>query len=306
MATVHDVQGPSAVDILTRALTSYERDELTGLIRVSGRPGGLLTLRHGVVLSARSPGAPDLETLLLRSGRAPRGDAELRVLRLMALHDAVFAIAAGQVDGCAPAPPTARPAKTPRTSEECPSVLMGEAVRKLAALQRLPNPVAPYGDVLLAASDEGESAGSGLNQDIIALADGRRTARDIAFRTGRGLYTITVAASRLLGQGLIVRVPPGGVTAGPGFPDAAEPPLRRRLAGGAPQSAASASGNTSANPGEFGADEITGDGLPRRSPGASGIATTLTAEHSAASWKGIFRRAGRVRPVDQESDAQRK
>ena len=51
-------------------------------------------------------------------------------------------------------------------------------------------------------------------REILALANGRRTARDVAFALGRGVYAVTLEADRMRRAGLVlidpdtVRVPP--------------------------------------------------------------------------------------------------
>ncbi|MER7176238.1 MarR family transcriptional regulator [Streptomyces mesophilus] len=281
MTAAHDAYGPGALDALARALGAYERDRFTGTVRVSGRPGGVLGLRRGLVLSARSPGAPDVETRLLRSGRVAQGRieaAELRMLHMRVLYDAVFAMAVGQVAGCVAEP--VRAASAPPGPGHCPSALVRETARRLAALERLPGAVEPCREPLLAVpmAAGSEASRPGAGREILALADGRRTARDIAFRTGRGLYTITVEANLLLGRGLIIRVPQGGSTPGPGAPDLAEPLLRRRRD----------------RPGAQPPGRVATADLPRRIPGASGRTRTLAEEHSATSRQGILRRTGRT------------
>ncbi|MGH1551860.1 hypothetical protein ACRAWF_06040 [Streptomyces sp. L7] len=69
-------------------------------------------------------------------------------------------------------------------------------------------------------------------QELLTHVDGRRTARDLAFRTGRGVYPVTAEVARMLAEGLLecsdtpvpipVRVPPEG------------PVLRRREPAPAP------------------------------------------------------------------------
>ncbi|RAG80665.1 hypothetical protein DN069_36820, partial [Streptacidiphilus pinicola] len=110
--------------------------------------------------------------------------------------------------------------------------LGAETERRLAALAELPAPVRPGRDRLGLAADPGLPAGGsagasrsatagggvpgavsrgvgavraagGLRREVLALADGRRTARDVAFLLGRGVYPVTVEASRLLVDGLL-------------------------------------------------------------------------------------------------------
>src|SRR5262245_29083225 len=106
----------SGHDLLARALAACGREGWTGALRVSGSPGGVLHLRHGLIVAAESPGSPGPEALLLRSGRVDgeqwaalvregggarwpaaglvaggyAGAAQLAVVCAMALQDAVF------------------------------------------------------------------------------------------------------------------------------------------------------------------------------------------------------------------------
>ncbi|WP_152627490.1 hypothetical protein [Streptacidiphilus melanogenes] len=240
------------------ALTAQSRAAASGALLAAGDPGGLLRLDGGRVTGAESPGAPGAEALLLRSGRvleaswvaayqagAPHGRfavelvrrglvgaAELETVCLMALFDAVFAIAAGTVEECRWEPqalgggpgPAAEPlGREPWTSDVTRvdvARVHAETERRLAALAQFPTPVRPGRDRLAvvaesAASQAGAAAGvaglnagglraaGGLRREVLGLADGRRTARDIAFLLGRGVYPVTVEASRLLADGLI-------------------------------------------------------------------------------------------------------
>ncbi|MGW0582734.1 MarR family transcriptional regulator, partial [Streptomyces sp. NPDC002920] len=128
----------SGYELLARDLAACGRDGFTGLLRVSGAPGGAFHFRGGLVVAVESPGAPGAEVLLLRSGRIGgeewadlvresdgarwpaegliahgyAGAAQLRVVCAMALQDAAFAVVPGGGDairrraaGGAPAPP---------------------------------------------------------------------------------------------------------------------------------------------------------------------------------------------------------
>ncbi|WP_415954203.1 MarR family transcriptional regulator [Streptomyces sp. KLOTTS4A1] len=320
MSAVQDFHARGAVHSMIRALEPYEADRATCAIRISGNPGGSLHLREGRVVSAGSPGAPGLETMLLRSGRIPEqewsaaraavgpgtarncveqalgpliaggriGAAELRVMHRMAVYDAMFAIVAGRVDDCRAADPDGDAVVMPGTDEP-PSTLIHEAARRLRALLSLADPVAPDGDALLAAPGAGTAVRAGsedvrattpeVRQDIVALADGRRTARDIAFRTGRGLYTVTVEASRMLGEGLLARASSAALETGPRPYETG----RRALTPRRPE------GNSAP------AGPHPGGSLPRRDPEVGRTPRTLAPEMTAASWKGIFRRGGRSR-----------
>ncbi|MGW3121211.1 MarR family transcriptional regulator [Streptomyces sp. NPDC001107] len=263
----------SGYDLLTRALAACGRDGWTGVLRVSGAPGGALHLRDGLVVAAESPGAPGPETLLLRSGRVDgeqwaalvreargarwpaagliargyTGAAQLRVVCVMALQDAAFAILAGRVDGCERAEDGVEPT-APVAEGEPPARLLEDAARKLAALAALPRPVHPDRERPVPAPHSGGPL-TALQRALLDHADGRRTARDLAFRTGRGVYTVTVEVARMLGEGLLecpavpapipVRAPPDGIRhriPPPPVPPPPQPPapvdLPRRRPGG--------------------------------------------------------------------------
>ncbi|MFF4562856.1 MarR family transcriptional regulator [Streptomyces sp. NPDC001435] len=295
MSEVRDSLDRAGYGRLAHALTMCGREGFTGELRVPGNPGGVFHLRDGLVVAAESPGSPAPEALLLRSDRIDgeqwaelvresggarwpaagliahgyAGPAQLRVVCVMALHDAAFAIVAGQVDGCEPV--TGTEPHAPVAVGETPARLLQEAVRKLAAVAALPYPVRPDRERPLPVAPA-ERARTPLQQELLVHADGRRTARDLAFRTGRGVYTVTVEVARMLGEGLLecaaladripVRMPVEAPVVRhrepPPSPPAPEPPP-------APTE------------------------LPRRDPGASGITEALTPTKSGASWRGFFR-----------------
>ncbi|WP_367321057.1 MarR family transcriptional regulator [Streptomyces sp. HUAS ZL42] len=287
----------SGYELLARALAACGRDGFTGELRVPGSPGGTFHLRGGLVVAVESPGAPGPEALLLRSGRIGgeqwaelvresggarwpaealiahgwAGAAQLRVVCVMALHDAAFAITAGRIDDCEAVPGAAPPA-APLPVGEAPTRLLQDAARKLAAIDALPYPVRPERErpVPALVSCVGARLGA-LQQELLAHADGRRTARDLAFRTGRGVYTVTVELARMLSEGFLecpgapapipVRLPPDGHGVRPREP---APPIPPEAPGRPPV-------------------------LPHRRPGASGITEALTPPKNGASWKEFFR-----------------
>ncbi|MBD0843071.1 MULTISPECIES: MarR family transcriptional regulator [unclassified Streptomyces] len=279
---------------LAPALAACGRDGFTGALRVTGTPGGTVHFRNGLVVAAESSGAPGPEALLLRSGRISgeqwaelvresggahwpaaelvthgyAGDVQLRVVCVMALHDAVFAICAGSVEDCRRLADTEPVAPLP-VGEPAGQVLQ-DTTRKLAALEALDHAVHPERERLLAAADP-DGPFTPLQRDLLGHADGRSTARDLAFRTGRSVYAVTVEVARMLGEGLLERVvapepvrihtPPDGHGVRPRTPPPPGPP-----------------------PTPHGPDV-----LPRRQPGASGIAEVLEPEDSGTSWKWFFR-----------------
>ncbi|MFD9907345.1 MarR family transcriptional regulator [Streptomyces sp. NPDC059063] len=359
MSDLHGLLGTTGHALLSRTLAQCEADAVTGAVRVLGRPGGVFHLSRGRVVAVVSPGAPGLEVLLLRSGRLSDeaweeavasgrggggtgaggvgrvagdpgaelvargaiGAAELRVLSVMALRDAVFAVLAGEISECATTPDRVltadrdrfaaadrerfaaadrercaaadrercaaternRPAPPPPSAArgEEPARLLQEAARKLTALAALPGAVLPDRHRLRQTTAIGAHAATRaetlapVRREILYFADGRRTPRDIAFTSGRGVYTVTVEASRMLGEGLLERAGPSTPAPAPGPSPA---PLSRRAPTRAPEPPA--------------------DDLPRRSPGASGMTGTLAAGHPAASWKGLLRWGSRNRSTD--------
>ncbi|MER6351578.1 MarR family transcriptional regulator [Streptomyces sp. NPDC001634] len=282
MAGIRDSLGRAGYDLLSRAVTQYAREKGDGGLRVSGQPGGVVHLRDGLVVAVASPGAPGPGTLLMRSGRSGAGAAELRVVRMMAMQDAVFAMVAGCVDGCVELEDPAEPPDALVVGEGATRLLQ-QAARKLAALDVMPHPVRPDRERPVPAIEVDVTQFGELQRELLIQSDGRRTARDIAFRTGRAVYPVTVEMARLLGAGFLecvewaapavriqLRMPPEG--------------LRRRTPPTAERAVVAASPTPlpPLPPGPAPA-------LPRRTPGASGITETLASEKHGASWKGFFR-----------------
>jgi hypothetical protein len=231
MSGIRDSLGRVGYDLLSRALDECHRAEATGELRVSGKPGGVFHFRDGLVVAVESPGAPGPEARMLRSGRISGeqwaelvreaggaswpetelvahgyvGAAQLRVVCMMALQDAVFAVVAGRVDGCERL--GASEPLAPVAVGEAPGRLLQDAARKLAAVAALPYPVRPDRERPAPASGADLLCVrlSCAQRELLAYADGRRTARDIAFVTGRAVYTVTVGMARMIGEGLLER-----------------------------------------------------------------------------------------------------
>lgn len=345
MSGIRDSLGRVGYDLLSRALSECQGTRATGKLRVSGRPGGVFHLRDGCVVAVESPGAPGPEARLLRSGRVSgeqwaellresggtrwpeaglvahgyAGAAQLRVVCMMAMQDAAFAVVAGDVEACDPLDAAFEP-YAPVALGEAPGRLLQDAARKLAAVAALPQPVRPDRErpVPAAVPDEIREQLPAQQQELLAHADGRRTARDIAFATGLGAYTVTVGMARMLGEGLLelpdepdsaapvtVRIPPTGALRQrpPAAASAMDPmvfsalasavadgespaPEPRQLPGLLPE--ATAPSLPRREPG------VNAPSLPRREPGASGITETLVPERAGASWKGFFRLRHRI------------
>jgi hypothetical protein len=248
----------------------------SGVLRVTGNPGGVLHLWHGTVIAVDSPGAPDVATLLLRSGRITEaewaavfeagaatgrigaelvartlvGAAELELMCQMAVLDGAFAVAAGRVDDCVPEHgPITHWLPAPRGVEH--ERLLSETERRLKAFFTSHQaPISPFHDRVIRTvpADRLEELFTDERREILQLLDGRRSARDIAFLIGRGVYAVTVEVSRMLDEGLVE------VPARP-----ADPILRPRSAGRPPN--------------ETPPPDVR---LPRRRRGASGIIDVLS------------------------------
>ncbi|MFD9127601.1 MarR family transcriptional regulator, partial [Kitasatospora sp. NPDC059571] len=198
-----------------------------GMLRVLGDPGGVFHLTCGRITAVDSPGAPDAATLLLRTGRVGEaewaaacrvgaaggstgedlvtralvGAAELQLICTMAAMDGAFAVAVGRVDGCTLTDAAAAPRLAPPAGID-PEWLLHETERRLRALDSLRTPLSPFHDRLAASP-----LASDARRELLRYVNGRRTARDIAFLLGRGVYAVTVEASRLLTEGLLVVAP---------------------------------------------------------------------------------------------------
>ena len=326
-----DSLGRIGYELLLNSLADCGREEYTGALRAAGSPGGTFYFRRGLVVAAESPGAPGPEALLLRSRRISgeqwaelvreaggarwpaaelirhgyTGAVQLRVVCMMALRDAVFAVVAGRVDACE-RDPGAEPL-APVPVGEGPVRLLQDANRKLAALAALPHPVRPNRERPSPSSAPvavAEGRLTPVQQELLAHADGRRTARDLAFRTGRGVYTVTVEVARMAGAGLlecaegagplpVVRVPAEGLRQRrpPQPPPAPPPPLPPPYVDPAVVTTLAAVLASDAQPAPRPAPrpQAPAPALPRREPGASGITESLAPEKRGTSWKGFFR-----------------
>jgi hypothetical protein len=132
-------------------------------------------------------------------------------------------MAAGRVEECERRP-TAEPfAQVPLG--EPPLRLLQDALRRLTALAALPHPVHPDRERPVRSGTDGGSGA--LRRELLTHADGRRTARDLAFRVGRGVYTVTVEVARMLDEGLLVCAGPPAPVAVRSLPDGDELRPRR-------------------------------------------------------------------------------
>lgn len=216
---------------LEQTLVSFARLRASGVLWVTGEPGGAVYLEDGRISAISSSGAPDPEVILLRSGRVPEagwsavfaaaasdgqmaaelikrdliGRGELEALLRTALADAMFALTAGSVEECRLEEATTPPL-LPLNPAADAEWLLAEAARRLSVLAGLDSPVSHDRDRLTTVQGAWvPRVGPGDGQaEILALANGRRTARDMAFVLGRGVYAVTLQLSRMCDAGLLV------------------------------------------------------------------------------------------------------
>jgi Domain of unknown function (DUF4388) len=218
------------------ALKECVDSKFCGVLWVEGWPGGAIYLEDGRIVACHTPGAPSLEVILLRSGRISESDwnaaftaaavsdnqmtaeltirglvgaGELEALLRTTVADAVFALVSGRIARW----------RTELSLESYSLLLspganagwlLAEATRRTKALTAFPGPALSALDrvALTPAARRGLPLGHGRDE-ILALADGRRTARDLAFALGCGLYTTMLQLARMRADGLVATSPPG-------------------------------------------------------------------------------------------------
>jgi hypothetical protein len=203
---------------------------MSGALRVTGNPGGAIYFADGLVVAIETPGAPSPEVLLLRSHRVTEsgwdaafaaaaaagrpmsaelvarqlvGSGELEILLRTAVADAVFVLASGTVEEYRAEPGQAEFMLLLQPGAET-DWLLAEASRRIRVLATLPARHA-RDRIVAAPAMLADRVQLGDGQDeILALADGRRTTRDIAFALGRGVYATTLALARMREAGQLV------------------------------------------------------------------------------------------------------
>lgn len=237
MHTQGTEDGPA--DLLREALTDCAAAGLSGVLQVTGKPGGTIHLADGGVAAIQTPGAPSAEVILLRSrlvsesgwdaafaaaaaadgsmcaeliARAVLGIGELEALLRTALADAMFVLASGFVEECR-AEQGAVDSLLPLEPGAEAGPLLAEASRRMAVLASLPYWDGPDRErvvVVPAAVRPGVMLGQGQDE-ILALADGRRTPRDIAFAQGRGVYATMLQLAQMRDAGVVTTASLGAV-----------------------------------------------------------------------------------------------
>jgi hypothetical protein len=134
------------------------------------------------------------------------GAGEAEALLRTALADAMFALVSGRIDGWAEAP--AAEYLLPLTPAVGSGWLLNEAIRRRQALAAFPAPVARAHDRIAAGPAAARRPAVRGEAGILALADGRRTARDLAFARGRGLYETLLQLARMQAANVVLVSPP--------------------------------------------------------------------------------------------------
>jgi hypothetical protein len=265
--------------VLQQLLLDCAAARRSGVLRVMGEPGGTIYLSGGLVTAIHTPGAPDPEVILLRSGRVPEagwsaafaaaaaqgamnaelvrrgliGAGDLEAVLRLALADGMFALAAGQADDCHLEPAELSSLLPLEPGAEA-GWLLAESNRRTETLAALPVPIAHDRDRFSPVPGAWTPLASpgGGQSEIVALANGRRTARDMAFVLGRGVYAVTLQLARMREAGILAvastrtptgltvpaldLVPGGAPDRGPADTGAPPPLPRRRRPAGLPRS----------------------------------------------------------------------
>ena len=221
-------------DWLTDVLRDRAAAKFTGALRVDGQPGGMIFFADGRISACATSGAPSAEVILLRSGRIAVSDweaafaaaavaghemtaelitsellgaGELEAVLRTALADAMFALASGRIDGWTEAP--AAECLLPLAPAVGSGWLLNEAIRRSQVLASSPAPVPQARDRIVAGPAATRGPLGPGQDEILALVDGRRTPRDLAFALGRGLYETTLQVVRMQVANVVVVSPSG-------------------------------------------------------------------------------------------------
>ncbi|MFI1504808.1 transcriptional regulator [Streptomyces sp. NPDC020597] len=280
---------------LSPMLNRLAAERATGVLE---RERGSLYLAEGRVVHAESPLAPGLDVLLLThgtlspavwqdaveradeeydvtrllldAGRVPRGALEL--CHLEAVFDAAyFALAPSSTPG------RFHYGARHRLGALSPvpvGALERETLRRRALLDRLwPDP-ATDGSPLRRAETVASPAPTARQSAVLALADGIRTAPDIARELGRQAFHTLVDARRLAAAGLLTALfpPPGPHRLPTGFPPRHALPATGSPTAADPAAAAHAPGGPAAGPPTSGAPAAAGLPAPPVPGAPQGIA----------------------------------
>jgi hypothetical protein len=232
MGTLTGASERGSVGLLREGLLACAASGLSGTLRITGLPGGTIHLADGLVTGIETPGAPSPEVILLRSrrvtearwdsafaaaatvngpvsaqltGRQIVGVGELEALLRIALADAMFVLASGDVEEYR-AEPGAADCALPLHPGADGDWLLAEASRRIQIVAGLSFPATQdRGRIAAAPGAARPKSRLGDGQaEIMALANGRRTVRDMAFALGRGVYGTMLQLAQMYHAGLLV------------------------------------------------------------------------------------------------------
>lgn len=209
--------GPSPRNLPAQLLRLHQ-ESYSGTVMVSGVPGGTIHLRDGLIGAIETPGTPSVESALLKSARisdehwaaaltAARqvddlgatlvhqgrvGAAELEVLCAATVFEGAFAMALARPDGWE----VGGPAPTVLTRHGiAPQTVAEETTRRLALVSQRWGSPAELARAKMRPSSRADRVAGRLTrryQAVLAVANARRTPRDLAFTLGRGLFAVMV------------------------------------------------------------------------------------------------------------------
>ncbi|MFF7334012.1 hypothetical protein [Streptomyces sp. NPDC008150] len=271
-------------------LNRMRQEERSATVLVSGSPGGSIHLRDGLVVAVHTPGAPGVESQLLKSqrvdeqtwaaaaaaARAARDDgitdtdpyhaaldaalvgqgvvgrAELDLLHTAAVFDGAFALALTTPTGWELSEPV--PVSCAAGVE--PARLAEETARRFGHLSQHRGPVGEFARTRIQAATPLPVRPGARHAAVLSVVNGRRTPRDIAFALGRGLYAVMADLIRMDALGLLRREQQP--------PPADRPSTAPRVAGPPPQAPPAPAGP-----------------LPRRAPGSHPLGGASTDQSGA-------------------------
>ncbi|MFJ2114028.1 MULTISPECIES: hypothetical protein [unclassified Streptomyces] len=224
---VPDGQDPSSAGSLPRNVTALlvrlNQEKYSGTVLVSGAPGGTIHLRDGLICAIETPGTPSVESALLKSGRVDDegwacalgavrhvdglggalvgqeliGEVELEVLCTATIFEGAFAMALSRPDGW----DVTGPASTVLTRNGIePQTVADETSRRLALVTRQWGSPGELARAKMRPSGRADRVAGQLThryQAILAVANARRTPRDLAFTLGRGLFGVMADLIRM-------------------------------------------------------------------------------------------------------------
>jgi hypothetical protein len=171
-------------------------------------------------------------------GRGLIGAAELEAVLRVSLADSMFAVASGPVEDCTLEQIGAHgrmpgdadgggsgpaPILLPLSPPASPAWLLAETARRLAVLSRETDLVRHDRDRVTADPPKPGVLLTPSQEELAELANGRRTARDMAFITGRGVYALSLELTRMHSADLVAITSHRTIRAGGDLARAPEP-----------------------------------------------------------------------------------